>query len=338
MPLFSIITPTYNNFGIFGRCAKSLLNQDFRDFEWIIVDDGSTPTYHDKLKKICKTDARISLVRIDKNRGVSHARYEALKHCTGKYVSFLDSDDVLVPDSLGRIAEYMRNNAADVYVTDSYFSLPLLPFRHKNCQSADYPISHQSVCTGVDAALAMLSVNGVTSALWDKIIKRELLGNHTGVAPNVKLGEDLMMLVRVLAHAGTVKFVNVYSYVWRLTGGGYKYYLQNWHEYDEMMTCLYEEINGGFGYDKPLIDKFIKSMVDNYLYQLRESCARRILKRHSNAAIIKFVEHASRHILFEHDRTRQPKPQSVLPRAYEHLRRHRKSYFLERVSLILNSL
>lgn len=97
MPFFSIIIPTYNRAHILQRAIHSIITQSFRDYEIIIVDDGST----DKTKQVVHgiEDESIHYILQD-NKGVCAARNAGVKHSKGSYLIFLDSDDVLFEDAL----------------------------------------------------------------------------------------------------------------------------------------------------------------------------------------------------------------------------------------------
>lgn len=101
-PQFSIIIPVYNTpIDKLERCLDSVINQSFTDFELIIVDDGSKEDYVQLLKKTVnrKNDSRLILIR-KKNEGSSVARNYGIETANGKYIGFVDSDDVLLPFAL----------------------------------------------------------------------------------------------------------------------------------------------------------------------------------------------------------------------------------------------
>jgi len=98
MPHVSVIIPTYNRAHVLGRAIGSVLAQTYRDFELIVVDDGSTDGTAG-LPALC--DERVTLVR-QNNRGVSAARNAGISHSHGELVAFLDSDDEWLPDKLAR--------------------------------------------------------------------------------------------------------------------------------------------------------------------------------------------------------------------------------------------
>lgn len=97
-PKVSVIIPTYNRAHLIGRAIKSVLNQTYKDFEIIIVDDGST----DKTEEVVKDfkDERVRYIRREKNKGGSAARNTGIKAARGEYIAFQDSDDEWLPEKL----------------------------------------------------------------------------------------------------------------------------------------------------------------------------------------------------------------------------------------------
>ena len=95
-PEVSVIIPTYNRDWCLERSVQSVLNQTFKDFELIVVDDGSTDSTQEKLKGY----SQITLLSLKNNSGVSSSRNMGLNIARGKYVSFLDSDDSWKPNKL----------------------------------------------------------------------------------------------------------------------------------------------------------------------------------------------------------------------------------------------
>jgi len=97
-PTFSIILPTYNRAHLLHRAIQSVINQTYGNFELIIVDDGST----DCTSEVVKTfnDQRIIYVKHEQNKGVTAAYNTGLRLARGKYITFLGSDDELLPNAL----------------------------------------------------------------------------------------------------------------------------------------------------------------------------------------------------------------------------------------------
>lgn len=112
---FSIITTIYNLEELLSREIDSVLNQDFNNFEFIIVDDCSSDNSYKLLKKYKKEDERIILIKNRKNKGLSASRNVALKHATGEYIVFLDGDDSFYEKStLSKIDKTIGNEKIDI--------------------------------------------------------------------------------------------------------------------------------------------------------------------------------------------------------------------------------
>lgn len=104
----SIITPSFNSKKTIENTFKSVVSQTFTDWEWIIVDDCSTDNSFEFIKKLIRTDKRIFLYKLDKNRGTAAARNYALKMAKGRYVTFLDSDDSLNDNYLEEQVSFIK--------------------------------------------------------------------------------------------------------------------------------------------------------------------------------------------------------------------------------------
>ncbi len=96
MPTVSVIIPSYNRAGMLKEAIESVLHQDFDDFELIVVDDGST----DDTPELLESYPSVRMVRQEQTRGVSGARNAGLEQSSGRFIAFLDSDDLWLPQKL----------------------------------------------------------------------------------------------------------------------------------------------------------------------------------------------------------------------------------------------
>ena len=129
-PTVSILVPTYNRADTLDRTLRSILDQTFRDFELIVVDDGST----DETRFLIDSfqDARLRYI-YQENSGVAGARAKAMSACQGSYWAFCDSDDLWVPEKLEKqLAAFTQDTAlvfSDAYAASEMFPQPKVRFR-----------------------------------------------------------------------------------------------------------------------------------------------------------------------------------------------------------------
>ena len=118
-PTVSIIVPVYNAEATLRRCVDSILNQDYRDFELILVNDGS----QDGSGAICDAyaaqDPRVTAIH-KPNTGVSDTRNLAISRAQGTYLQFLDSDDWITPDATTLLVQTAQQHSCDLVISDFY--------------------------------------------------------------------------------------------------------------------------------------------------------------------------------------------------------------------------
>ena len=108
--LVSIITPCYNSENFISETINSVLNQTYKNWEMIIVDDVSTDRSVDIISTFCKQDARIQLHQLLDNSGAAIARNKAIELAQGTFIAFLDSDDLWLPKKLEYQLDFMLKN------------------------------------------------------------------------------------------------------------------------------------------------------------------------------------------------------------------------------------
>ena len=151
------------------NCLDSILKQKFRDYEVIIVDDGST----DNSKKICeeyvKKDDRIKLIS-KQNEGSGKARNVGIANSNGKYMYFPDADDVLAENALQIMEDEIKNNDADIYVF-SYIELKRNNKEYKNEKiKNNYYLKATEVRKEYEKYI-LEGPNYIQGATWNKVFK-----------------------------------------------------------------------------------------------------------------------------------------------------------------------
>ena len=109
-PLVSIITPCYNSEKFIAETIQSVQNQTYQNWEMIIVDDGSSDATVAIVDQIALSDKRIVIYKLEKNSGTGIARNRALERALGKYIAFLDADDLWKPEKLEKQVTFLQDN------------------------------------------------------------------------------------------------------------------------------------------------------------------------------------------------------------------------------------
>ncbi len=147
-PKISIIVPIYNTAKYLPKCLDSITNQTYQNLEIILVDDGSTDNSSTVANKYAKKDPRIKIIH-QKNSGPSAARNHGLKIATGKYISFIDSDDQIKPNFIDSLLKSFFNDPTvclsvcgihykrlNQHSAEDVYTCPIRPIRFKESQKA----------------------------------------------------------------------------------------------------------------------------------------------------------------------------------------------------------
>jgi len=106
-PRISVLMPAYNVEKYVGEAIESILNQTFTDFEFIIINDGSTDNTAKIIQEYAKQDKRIRFIDNKKNQGLIAVLNQGLDLCTGEYIARMDSDDISLPERFEKQIKYM---------------------------------------------------------------------------------------------------------------------------------------------------------------------------------------------------------------------------------------
>ena len=138
----SVVMPVYNGEPFLSEAIESILNQTFRDFEFMIVDDGSQDGSAAVICEYARRDERIRLIQLEENSGPASAQNLAIAEARGKFIALMDCDDVSLPERLRIKVEYLERHpeigiiGAGVHLVDQ----DLQPISAK-----DYPLRHAEI-------------------------------------------------------------------------------------------------------------------------------------------------------------------------------------------------
>lgn len=108
--MVSIITPSFNSVNYICHTIESILNQSYRNWELLIIDDCSTDNSREVIESYVNQDARIKLICLEQNSGAAVARNTGIENATGRFIAFLDSDDTWHPKKLEQQVGFMLNH------------------------------------------------------------------------------------------------------------------------------------------------------------------------------------------------------------------------------------
>ena len=218
IPKISVIVPVYNVEKYLDRCIQSILNQTLKELEIILVDDGSPDNCPALCDEYAQKDARIKVIH-KKNEGLGFARNAGLNLASGKFVSFLDSDDWVAPamyEALYRVAEKMKCDTVYCSLQYYYSKDKIIPFEEVGQEV--FFRGRKSVDSFLLDMLAPLpsyrsDVKYMVSVCKAIYLRKIIEDNQLRfVSEKVVASEDMFFHVRYLKLAENVGFIPEYFY------------------------------------------------------------------------------------------------------------------------------
>ncbi|MGO4940651.1 glycosyltransferase [Fundicoccus sp. Sow4_D5] len=215
--LLSIIVPVFNTEKYLEACIKSLFEQNLKDYEIIIINDGSTDSSLQILKKLQNKETRIFC---QKNKGQGTARNFGIKKAKGKYIYFMDSDDLLKRDSLSKILTILEES-----------QLELLSFDAETFVSKDYEGKAEFIPnykrereygffnTGEELLVSLLRNNEYSVSPCLYVTKRSLILSENIMFKEGVIHEDDAFTTEVFMKARKVKHINEAIFMRRIRSG-----------------------------------------------------------------------------------------------------------------------
>lgn len=202
--LVSIIMPAHNSEKFIYQSVQSVLSQTYQFWELIVVDDGSTDRTANIIEEFIKSDNRVKYIRLQGGRGVVAARQKAIDIARGRYIAFLDSDDLWLPDKLRIQLQFMRENNSKVSCT-SYEQIN--EFGERNGKRIICPdiISYNRIL--LDCPVGNLTV----------IVDRAYVTHLT--VPDVDKREDFALWLNLSKSYGSVNGLNKVLAQYRIRSG-----------------------------------------------------------------------------------------------------------------------
>lgn len=206
MPIISIIVPIYNVEKYLKRCIDSILNQTFKEFELILINDGST----DNCGKICDTykskDKRIRVIH-QKNAGLSSARNVGLYLAKGKYIAFVDSDDYINKNMYEILYSNLIKTDSDISICNFEYIYDNISCRiNQSIDNCEY-----FTFNNIEALNKLYSENNISIVVaWNKLYKKGLFENLRYTEGRIH--EDEFIIHELLYKSKRIVYTNVKLY------------------------------------------------------------------------------------------------------------------------------
>lgn len=230
--LISVIVPIYNVENYLIKCVESILNQSYKNLEIILVDDGSKDNCPTICDEYLKKDHRIKVIH-KKNGGLSDARNAGLKIAKGDYISFIDSDDYIDKDMYKFLVEDLIDNNADIAACNIKYVYEIdghetVKYNRQNCVLNRFEAMEEYIHNGI-----------VQAVVWNKIYKRELIGNLEFEVN--KTNEDEFFSYKVISNAEKITYNKYpfYNYLQRQSSIMGNYSLKRL----DALDATYERLN-----------------------------------------------------------------------------------------------
>lgn len=235
-PLVSIIMPIYNSEEHLPTTLKSILNQTYKEIEIVLVDDGSK----DNSLKVCKNyeaiDKRIR-VFTKENEGVSIARNIGIKEAKGKYIQFIDSDDILPENSTSSLVKAGEKHNAEIVIGGFEERIAIRKDKYKIKKYTE----NEKVFSAQDLAsyYMVLKKNKMINALWNKLFNSQIIkNNNVFFNPDLTLGEDLVFNLSCFRVSKTIITIDEIVYFYFIRNGyslSQKYNVNRYKVYNKLL-------------------------------------------------------------------------------------------------------
>lgn len=211
---FSIIIPVYNVEKYLCQCIDSVLNQNYKNFEIILIDDGSK----DNSGKICddyaKKDTRIKVYHKE-NEGLSAARNDGLKKANGEYILFIDSDDFIFENVLEKISKVCENENADIIFLKGFKY-----FDENNIIELDQDIKFEKTLEKEEIIEYLTRLSKFPGSACTKTYNKNFLIENNLFFIKGLVSEDIEWIIRVLKSFNKAYFLNTPYYYYRQNRDG----------------------------------------------------------------------------------------------------------------------
>lgn len=210
--MISIIIPVYNVENYILDCLKSFEYQYYKNFELIIVNDGSTDKSLERVKKFSEKSKLDIKIITQKNQGVSAARNIGIKNSIGEYICFIDSDDMISPRYLQELFEILNED-----INVSICNIKNISEEVIYTKQLDKISKNKVKVYSSEEALNKFLLRDINPGIWALMLKKEILEkNEIWFTEGARYSEDIEFIYKIMANANKIIVTDDKLYYYRL--------------------------------------------------------------------------------------------------------------------------
>lgn len=267
--LFSIIVPIYNMGDSLSSCVESIMKQEYKDFEVVLINDGSKDNSLELCNSLAQKYDNI-IVYDQENQGSGPARNSGIRLAQGDYLLFIDSDDELENIALEILAKRIEETHNDLYVFGYSVRYKSGVIRTKGYD--DKEESGEVVRKDYSPYFSSAFQYGIQGAPWNKLFKREVAVRYNIEYPALRRHQDEVFVSRFVAHIDSVRFLSDCLYIHSANDIGLI-----WKKYPSYYVDI---VNALYGFRKEIILSWVNNptvealIYSEYVNNLIRACFR----------------------------------------------------------------
>jgi len=258
----SIIVPIYNVENCLKRCLDSILAQTYKDFELILIDDGSSDNSGVICDNYASVDDRINVIH-QSNSGVSFSRNKGIEKSNGEYIIFIDSDDEILPTHI-----------EDLLLPETDLSVSGITYL-KPHNTIEYNIPNQNTCynkTQIASIFPELEYKLLLNGPCQKCFKKSIIDKfQIRFDTKISSGEDTLFVLKYITNISSLSSVSNSSYIYHLDDDNTslstkRHPYKNTYYFANQMYILRKKIIQDFNINNKKYLLYIKETYQKYLY------------------------------------------------------------------------
>ena len=186
-PYLSVLMPVYNAESFLSSAIESILNQNYKDYELLVINDGSTDSSLNILESF--SDERLNVINNDKNRGIIYTLNRGLKEAKGRYLARMDADDISNPERLALQVEYLENNP-HVALVGGYADV--IDQNSNKFDAITVPLSHGDIVQNIFSSCCFIHPS--------VMFRTSIVQSLGGYDPTALHAEDYDLWLRLIQH------------------------------------------------------------------------------------------------------------------------------------------